>query len=234
MGNEQEYYIVTLKTYIDPTNWEPSEHSFLAEEPPAWVVYTYPDFQPISNETLMRKIWTVDRANNLLKRAGTPESISNTINTIDEVITASKGLSEAEYTAVLARTGAFMTLDLVIFAELGLPIGDYGIGSVLVSQLDYYTDPERFALENGRALLEASKMNYQEAKEIALNRDGISDYTTARDYINSYYRGYFEFVYGVEMALPAEEISKPVWWEVVSWLPEYIKHLVLKFSSIAA
>jgi len=233
--DEQEYYIVTLKAYIDPTSWEPYEHSFLAEEPPAWVVYTYPDFEPISNETLMRKIWTVDRANNLLKRVGTPESISNTINTIDEVITASKGLSEAEYTAVLARTTAFMTLDLVFFAELGLPIADYGIGSVLVSQLDYYTDPERFTLESGRALLNASKMNYQEAKKIAeLNRDGISDYATARDYINSYYRGYFEFVYGVEMALPAEEVSKPVWWEVVSWLPEYIKHLALKFSSIAS
>ncbi|MDI6886477.1 MAG: cell wall hydrolase [archaeon] len=234
----EEYYIVTLKRYIDPETWEPSDYSFFAEEPPAWIVYTYPNFQPISDKEdeelkeLLRKIWTVDRANILLKRIGSPESISVSIRVIDDVISASEGLSEARYGERWARSGVFNILDLVFAAETGARIIDLGIGTIIEQQLEYYyADLTTFMLEGGRALLDASKEDYQKAREIAeAHRDGISDYTTAKDYLNYYYNGYFKFLYGVEMALPTEEITKSAFLDIANWIPEYIKHLALKIA----
>ncbi|RSN74831.1 hypothetical protein [Candidatus Methanodesulfokora washburnensis] len=231
-----EYYIVTLEKFIDPVTLESSDHSFLAVEPHAWEVYTYTNFQPISDESLLRKIWTIDRANKLLKRIGSPEYISDNINIINNVITTSKGLSEAYNIEVWGKTGIFMVVDLVIFAELELPVPGSSLGTILKEQISHYTDPVRFLLEAGRALLEASKKDYQKAREIAeSHRDGISDYETARNYLNYYYNGYFKFLYGTSMALPTGEIDKSVWWTVVSWIPDYIIHLGQKaLSSVGA
>jgi hypothetical protein len=235
----EEYYIVTLKRHIDPETWEPSDYSFFAEEPPAWIVYTYPNYQPISDKEdeelkeLFRDIWTVNRANTLVKRVGSPEGISDTIQVIDEVIAASQGLSDADYLAVWCKTGIFETLDLVFFAELNAPIADLGLGTIVEEQLGDYTDPARFEKEAGRACLEASKANYSQAREIAeAHRDGFSDYTTAYEYLNYYYNGHIKQLYGVGLALPTGEISESAWRVLADWVPEYIDHLALKITSI--
>ncbi|HDD57318.1 MAG TPA: hypothetical protein ENF43_02240, partial [Thermoplasmatales archaeon] len=228
-----EYYVVTLKRYIDPITWKPSNYSFFAEEPPVWKIYTYTDVQPIGNEELLNKIWTVDRANRLLARIGSPNWISDTINTINNAINASERLSNAKYEAVWAKTEIFLVLDLVFFAEMRVPVGDYGIGTIIEQQLEHYTDPTIFELEAGRALLEASKRDYQKAREIAESHQReISDYTIAKDYLNYYYNGYFKHFYGVGLALPTEEISRSTFLEVAGWAPEYIKHLALKMLSL--
>jgi nitrous oxidase accessory protein NosD len=228
-----EYYVVTLKRYIDPITWEPSDYSFFAEEPPIWAIYTYTNFQPISNEDLVNKLWTADRANKLLEHIGSPEWISDSINIIDNVINASEGLSNAEDQEEWAKTAIFEVLDLVAFAEIGVPIGDYGIGTIIFNQLDRYTDPVRYEMAAGRALLEASKGYYQKAQEIAESHpDGISDYTTAKNYLNYYYNGYFKSSYGVSIALPAEETLESPVWTIAMWAPEYIDHLALKVTSL--
>jgi parallel beta-helix repeat protein len=231
----EEYYIVTLKRYIDPETWEASDYSFFAEEPPAWIVYTYPNFQPVHNEELLRRIWTVDRANRLLGRIGSVEGILVDIETIDNVIDASEGLAEAEWMATAAKIGVFTVLDLVVFAEIGAPISDYEILLTIKELVGQYTDPVTIEMTFGHALLEGSRTCYHNAREIAeSNSGGISDYNTAKEYLNYYYQGYFELQLGVALALPAEIVLESPFQTIAGWIPDYISHLGHKVVSLVS
>jgi hypothetical protein len=231
----EEYYIVTLQHYIDPETWETRDHSFFAKEPPAWIVYTYPNYQLVQNKELLRRIWTVDRANRLLARIGSSEGIQVDINTIDNVIGASEGLANADWLAMHAKLAIFMTMDLVIFAEIGAPISDYEILTVLSEEIGHYSDPVRFEMTAGRAVLELSRTNYQSAQQIAESHyDGISDYNTAKEYLNHYYEGYFQLQLGVDLALPAERILESPCLTIASWIPDYINHLGHKAVSLVS
>ena len=231
----EEYCIVTMKRYVDPETWEPSDYSFFAKEPPAWIVYTYPNFEPIPDEKLIRKIWTVNRANCLVSRIGSSEGISVDIGVIDSVIGASDGLASAEWTAVLAKTAIFNILDLVVFTEMGAPLYDLGIFTIVSEQIVHYSDPVRFEMELGRTLLEASKKHYESAQGIAESyRGGISDYVTAREYLDCYYNGYFKLQLGVALALPAERILESPFLTIAGWAPDYIDHLGHKVVSLVS
>jgi len=233
----KEYYIVTIKRYIDPLSWEPSDCTHLADAPDARKVYTDTDFIPIVDKELagrIGKIEIIDRANNLLKHIGSPGSISNQLGVINDVLWADKELADAEYSAVWARTAIFMTLDLCFYVEIEHPLEFAGvISDTIVDQLKYYVDPERFMLEGGRALLEAAKQHYEEAKRIAEeNTEGFHDYDTARDYLNSFYNAQFKNAYGVDIVLSRERISKNTFWEITGWIPDYINHLGAKLVSL--
>ena len=231
----EEYYIVTLERYIDPETWEVSEYSFFAEEPPSWIIYTDPNFQPIHDEELLRKIWTVDRANRLLGRIGSAEGIQADIETIENLINANEGLADADWVAIHAKLVTFMTVDLAIFAEIGLPISDYDILTILSEEIGHYTDPVRFEMATGRAVLELSKANYQKAQQIAESHfGGISDYNTAKDYLDHYYEGYLQLQLGVALALPAERILESPLQTIASWIPDYINHLGHKVVSLVS
>lgn len=229
----EQYFIVTLKRYISPLTWKPSDYTFLDHAPDVRKVYTSTDFIPILDEQLAKKIGIIDRANNLLKHGGSPGSISNQLKAIDDVLKADKNLADAEYSAVWAKSDIFTILDLCFYVEIGQPLAiSRVISGIIVSQLEHYIDPERFILEGGRALLNASKLHYEEAKRIAKeNTEGIYDYDTAKNYLNSLYNAYFKMVYGVDIVLPRGRITKNTAWEIAGWIPDYINHLGAKITS---
>ncbi len=223
----KEFYIVTLKRYISPLTWEPTVHTFLTEAPNVRKVYTDTDFIPVVNEQLTKKIGIIDRANNILKRVGSSSSISEQLNVINNILETDEDLANAEYVAIWAKTGIFMIIDLCFYVELGQPLLISSVLSdIIEEQVDYYIDSERFTLEGGRALLEAAKLNYVEAMQIAEeNTEGIYNYDTAKIFLDSFYSGYFKNSYGVDIVLPRNRISENAFWEVVGWIPDYINHL---------
>ncbi len=229
----KEYYIVTIGRYISPSTWEPSDYTFLAHAPDVRKVYTNTDFIPILDRQLAKKIGIIDRANNLLKHVGSPGSILIQLGVIDDIFEADKDLADAEYAAVWEKTAIFMIVDLCFFVEIEQPISiSHEIFYIIKEQLQHYFDPEQFILEGGRALLEAAKLHYREAKRIAEeSTEGIYDYDTAENYLNSFYSARFKMEYGVDIVLPRERISKSAFWEIVGWIPDYINHLGAKITS---
>ena len=223
----KEYYIVTIKRYIDPLTWEPSDYTFLSHAPDVRKVYTDTNFIPITERQLLEKIGIIDRANNLLKHIGKPDSIQSQIEVINTVFAADKELANADDTAQWAQYIIFTTLDLSIFVELEQPLSIANeISSFFMDQLEHYATPQQFMLEGGRALLEGAKRNYEEAKTMAEgNADGIRDYDVAYNYLNAFYNGHFKMVYGVDAVLPRGRISESPLWDIAGWMPNYILHL---------
>jgi parallel beta-helix repeat protein len=223
----REYHIVTLERYISPLTWEPSDYTFLSHAPDIRKIYTDTHFIPITERQLLEKIGIIDRANNLLKHIGKPDSVQNQIEAINTVFAADSELANAELTAEWAQYIVFTTLDLSISIELEQPLSIANeVSSFLMDKLEHYATPQQFMLEMGRALLEGAKRDYEQAKIIAEgNAEGINDYNVAYNYLNDFYNGHFKMVYGVDAVLPRGRIDKNPFWDIAGWIPDYILHL---------
>jgi len=103
----EQYYIVTLKGYIDPETLQPSD------EPGIWKVYVDTSWKPVSNEKTLRKIAILDKANSFLTGAGSQQNIVENINALTIIEEGDMWASYAEKTEKLVHDWFEGSLDAI-------------------------------------------------------------------------------------------------------------------------
>ena len=235
----EEYYMVTLKRYIEPETLQPFA------EPSGWKVYVDTTGEPISDEDIVQQISLVKKANYIMSNIGSPVGISDTLQVIDEVLAAHEDLTDVEMVTFIAKELAFITVDVALLAGTGgtaTPLISQRVSGIILDFGKRYTDPARLRADLGSGLLDAAKVHYKEADRISreqwavtlrIDESGglaleqknftrVTDALRAAEFLEHFYTAYLMEVYGTSLVLPIERINKNTLYEILGWVPEYI------------
>ena len=236
----RSYVELTLEHYIDPVTLAVDTRSGPIQ------LYTYGDRrEPVLEEDIVHKICSVQIANRLMTRVGSPEGISQSIDLIGEVLKAHQRLGMAEDLALIAQEAAGIIVDgTIIYATGGLAAPKLApqIGKALISASKHESDPVKVQAIFGVAVLESAKDKYRQARQMSARQWAsgtfvpLTDSAQAVQFLEYWYHAYLLEVYGVGLTLPAERIGGGwgrAFMDVLGWVPQYIgDRLTMKILSV--
>jgi hypothetical protein len=182
----KQYYIVVLKNRIDPATLKPQ---FTPDFTKEVKVYTNPDGTPVSNHDTVNKIQCIDSARRWSAGQASAASIKEDLQIIDDFTKAMLKVRAYEIALDWIATAGGEVVKLYICDSLNPKAFCYYIPEQLMST---FANPKNAALLLGYKFMNDSKRDLEDALAIA-ERGEINDYDNARQFMESYLRGWTEF-----------------------------------------
>lgn len=204
----KEYYIATLKGYINPVTFQPSEYA-PSNPSGVWTVYVDTEWQLLDNKDILLKIYTVDKANQIAKRI---VAFSKAQELYDTMFALEK-LESAEKTVFRAKILADISIGGILTAK---QIAD-ATASIVLDLAGESIDPNKIKAGVGYEMLQLAQKRYYDAAFTQGTGTEFTDAETATKYLNSLYTGFFLEVEGTGLAFSHERISKNPIYDLVAW-----------------
>jgi len=182
----KQYYIVVLKNRIDPATLK---LQFTPDFKKEVKVYTNLDGTPVSNPDTVNKIQYIDSARRWSAGQASVASIKEDLQIIDDFTKAMLKVRAYQIALDWIATAGGSLVKLYICDSLNPEAFFYYVPEQLKST---FTDPKFFAALLGYKFMNDSKGYLENALTIA-ERGEINDYDTARQFMESYLRGWTEF-----------------------------------------
>ena len=196
----QQYFIVTLKSYIDPETLKCSSASHPIK------AYVDNEGNPVPNPEIARKIDVVDQARRWMEGVGSATGISKELDNIERTREAHELLVGWKFASDI------LTKAVAMYITTGKSIAAEAVSGALSTAVSLATDPARarewIAYEN----FSNAEDEYEAALQIV--ESGLcSDSDVAHDYLTHLFTAYAYHYPAVRLLLPAEELDK-------SWLDD--------------